>query len=275
MSLANNTAAAVLAFGWAPEIRGILFVTIGVVALCGSVYLLLGTNLGFRLGFLVAMAGLFGWLLILGLVWLAYASTSTTLGLQGRSPTWVGKEIVVGDLTQADSEVVRGTDLESLGFVPLSPDNPGYGQASAAADEILVQESGTFTSTDQYKVVAVYDKDGGAYPAIGSFDFFAWFHRPHWAVVEVRPVVPQEAEPGRAPPTPVIDESQPPVYVVMLRDLGTQRVPAWLLTAGSGLMFALTLFLLHRREKLVNAHLSGGSELARVEAPEDKVEAEV
>ena len=36
MSLANNTAAAVLAFGWAPEIRGILFVTIGVVALCGS-----------------------------------------------------------------------------------------------------------------------------------------------------------------------------------------------------------------------------------------------
>ena len=79
MSLANNTAAAVLAFGWAPEIRGILFVTIGVVALCGSVYLLLGTNLGFRLGFLVAMAGLFGWLLILGMVWLTYASTSTTL----------------------------------------------------------------------------------------------------------------------------------------------------------------------------------------------------
>ena len=183
MSLANNTAAAVLAFGWAPEIRGILFVTIGVVALCGSVYLLLGTNLGFRLGFLVAMAGLFGWLLILGMVWLTYASTSTTLGLQGRSPSWDAEEVVVGDLTQANSEVVRGTDLESLGFVPLSPDNPGYGQASAAADEILVQETGTFTSTDQYKVVAVYDKDGGAFPKIGAFDFFAWFHRPHWAVV--------------------------------------------------------------------------------------------
>jgi hypothetical protein len=91
----------------------------------------------------------------------------------------------------------------------------------------------------------------------------------------VRPVVPQEAEPGRAPPTPVIDESQPPVYVVMLRDLGTQRVPAWLLTLGSGLMFALVLLLLHRREKLVTTHLSGGSELAKVEAPEERVEAEV
>ena len=104
----------------------------------------------------------------------------------------------------------------------------------------------------------MYDKDGGSFPKIGAFDFFAWFHRPHWAVVEVRPVVPQETEPGRAPPTPVIDESQPPVYVVMLRDLGTQRVPACAAhdrrRASSS---PSTLYLLHRREKLVNQHLSG------------------
>jgi hypothetical protein len=252
--------ATTLAFSWKPEIRGILFVVVGVVVLCGSIYLLLGTNLGSRLGFLVALAALFGWMTTLGIVWLTYASTSTTLGLQGRPPSWDAKEIVVGDLTQASTEVVRTDDLLDAGFVELTPDNPGFGQASAAADEILIQEAGKFTSNTEYKVVAVYDKDGGSWPSIGPFDFFAWFHRPHWAVVEVQPVVPQETEPGRAPPTPVVDESQPPIYVVMERDLGTQRLPAWLTTLGSASVFFLTLLLLHRREKRANEHLAGQDE---------------
>ena len=90
----------VLAFGWNPEIRGILFAHHRLVALCGSVYLLLGTNLGARLGFLVAMAGLFGWMILLGSVWWAYG-----IGLQGRPATWEAKEIVVGDLPATVSEV--------------------------------------------------------------------------------------------------------------------------------------------------------------------------
>lgn len=251
----------ILAFGWNPEIRGILFVLIAVLTLCGSVYLLLATNLGARLGLLVAMAGLFGWMFLLGAVWWAYG-----IGLQGALPTWQAEEIVVGDLTSASSSVVnQSNDLTEQGFVKLAEDNPGFGQAVASADEILTQETTAFRSNADYKVVAVYDKDGGSFPEIGPFDFFAFFHRPHYAVVEVRPVVPQETEPGRAPPPPIIDESQPPVYVVMVRDLGTQRVPAALITLGSGAIFALTLFLMHRREKLVNQHLSG-TEVERVPA---------
>jgi hypothetical protein len=44
---------ALLSIGWEPELRGLLTVIIGAVALCGSVYLLLGTNLGIRLGCLL------------------------------------------------------------------------------------------------------------------------------------------------------------------------------------------------------------------------------
>ncbi len=40
-----------------PEIRGILTVIIAVVVFIGSVYLLLGTNVGARLGFLLSIAG--------------------------------------------------------------------------------------------------------------------------------------------------------------------------------------------------------------------------
>ena len=46
-----------------PHIRGILVVLVGVGVLIGSVYLLLATNTGIRNGFLIAMAGLFSFLL--------------------------------------------------------------------------------------------------------------------------------------------------------------------------------------------------------------------
>ena len=60
---------ALLAINWEPEIRGILIVIISVGVLCGSVYLILGTNMGARLGFLVALAGLAGWMFLMGAIW--------------------------------------------------------------------------------------------------------------------------------------------------------------------------------------------------------------
>ena len=47
-----------LAIGWEPEIRGAIVVMIGVVVLMGSVYLILGSNVGARLGLLISLAGL-------------------------------------------------------------------------------------------------------------------------------------------------------------------------------------------------------------------------
>ena len=60
---------------------------------CGSAYLLLGTNLGGRLGFLVAAAGLTGFLLLLTTLWW----TSGSSGIDpphGRSPQWNVVEVV-------------------------------------------------------------------------------------------------------------------------------------------------------------------------------------
>ena len=83
---------ALLAINWQPELRGILIVIIAVGTLCGSVYLILGTNLGARLGLLVAMAGLAGWMFLLGATWWTYSK-----GLLGDEPTWqpvAGKTII-------------------------------------------------------------------------------------------------------------------------------------------------------------------------------------
>ena len=51
--------------GWDPVLTGYLAVLLSVVILCGSVYLLLATNIGVRLGFLVAWTGFWGWNLLM------------------------------------------------------------------------------------------------------------------------------------------------------------------------------------------------------------------
>ena len=46
----------ILAIAWEPEIRGLLTVIIAVTVLCGSIYLIMATNMGARLAFLVTLA---------------------------------------------------------------------------------------------------------------------------------------------------------------------------------------------------------------------------
>jgi hypothetical protein len=73
-------------------IRGILVVTLAVVVLPGSVYLLLATNTGARLGLLIALAALFGWASILTMTWWI---TSPANGPRGRNASWKPLEIYV------------------------------------------------------------------------------------------------------------------------------------------------------------------------------------
>jgi hypothetical protein len=98
-------------------------------------------------------------------------------------------------------------------------------------------------------------RGGARYPKFGDeVDFLAFFHKPAYAVVEIAPLVPQRVEPGRAPARPVIDESQPHQYVVMIRDLGTKRQPAAFITIGSTIIFLLCCWMLHRRDRIVAAN---------------------
>lgn len=267
------TASVMLAIGWMPEIRGILTVAIAVVVFCGSVYLLLGTNVGARLGFLVAIAGLAAWMASMGIIWWAYG-----LGLKGREPAWVpasGVNLIRGpdqltsshiinnititidpSLTHAEQAAAAGEQLVAGGWNLLAEDDPQRGQAIASADEIIQNEFELYAAGD-YIAVDVFDKGGEAWPKISdALDFTALRHNPHYALVEFVPVVEQRAEPGRAPAIPVPDEDAPHEYVLMVRDLGSKRQPATFLTIGAGLIFGTSCWLLHRRDKVVATHLA-------------------
>ena len=78
---------------WNPTILGVLVVLSAIGLFCGSAYLLLATNLGARLGFLVAFASLTGFMVLLTTLWW----TSGNSGIDpphGRSPSWKVVDVV-------------------------------------------------------------------------------------------------------------------------------------------------------------------------------------
>src|SRR5882762_4898822 len=97
---------------WDPTIVGILAPVAGVFLFCGSVYLLLSTNLGARLGFLVAASALSGFMVLLSTLWL---TTNTPLeSPKGRTAEW---KVVEVDASFAESKIPAVRSIEQSGKV--------------------------------------------------------------------------------------------------------------------------------------------------------------
>jgi hypothetical protein len=184
---------------WTPGIRGILIVAVGVAVLMGSVYLIIGTNVGARLGLLVSLAGLFGFLVILTFIWWL---TPPAIGPRGTNASWNALEIYVNgpetaltesaqllpqpqDLPEPDQILADNPELAETfpnGFTlaQLADENPeilaqyldedslngwrlvpasAIGDAQSAADVALV-DSGNFTGPTEYKVLDSWSYGG-------------------------------------------------------------------------------------------------------------------
>jgi hypothetical protein len=259
-----------LAIGWQPEFRGILTVIIGFVVLCGSVYLILATNMGARLGFLVSFAALAGWMFIMGAIWWAYGK-----GLLGRAPSWqpvANQSVLAGTSALNDAGILDGFSpsdsddpvsvvletegaIVDAGWEQLPSTGAAFQQAASAAT-VVAEESGAFEA-GTFQVTNVFDQGGERWPLLfnnESLDFLAFFHTDQFALVEVAPVVPQRVEPGRAPARPIVDTSQPRQYVYMERDRGNLRWPAAWITIGSLVVFLMTCYMLHVRDRVVDTN---------------------
>ena len=258
--------ATLFAIGWKPEIRGLLFVLIAVVTLCGSIYLILATNLGARLGFLVALTGLAGWMALMGGIWWVYG-----IGLKGPEPSWKeipGRTVIQSapalvqagvtetpiDIDPNDSFVAQADTvrqhLVDEGWRVVDESEPAFGQASSAAGEFL--ESEEAFEAGEFQVTDVLETGGDRAPKINdTLDFIAFFHEPHYALAEVAALEPLRDEPGRAPTPPQIDESRQRQYVYMVRDLGARRQPAAAICIGSSIVFLALCWMLNRRERFV------------------------
>lgn len=314
------------AIAWDPEIRNILGVLVGVVVLCGSVYLLVGSNVGVRSGLLVSLAALFGWLATMGFIWWLYGGQGI-IGMQGRPASWEVEElnyspddfsglaqatlpeahrltalddlptaqeileerpelaeevlpaelfepgadpeereariatISLGQLIEVEPQLAEPFEEELDGWDLLPLSDRQRGDAAATADAFLgPEERGLFESANDYLLRDVFSYGGKPQRSDdslwGRFTYKVstivnFRHPPHYAVVQVQPVVEVEEVPGEAPPPPEVDEDAPIVSVVMVRDLGDRRLPAFVTTLFSTALFALFCWMLHRRDARV------------------------
>ena len=258
----------VSALEWDPTVRGLLIVLAAIAILPGSVFLLLSTNLGARLGFLVALTAFFGWMTVQGLVWWVFAQ-----GNRGRQPHWEPQEVITGDLLeQTTAEPVAEGFPE--GWTPLEVGGTVLGDAQASADAVLAASAAESTGGHGGEAEAEEEHSGprfeapfdqptdyllvDAYEKGGESEAFFW-HAPHYTVIRVAPVKEVEVPEGAPPPRPERDPSKPVTSVVLLRDLGNVRLPPFMLFVSSGVIFGVLLSILHRRDKEAMAARAAGT----------------
>ena len=274
---------------WDPQIRGILAVVTGVLVLMGSVYLLLATNLANRLGFMIALAAIFGWMTIHATVWWIYPPGN---GPGGRIPAWEIEEINYGDLSQTllteahdldtsdlpSTEELKDATPEQMAKISeeladdlgewklLAVSDASRGEAQTTIDAALA-EGIVPGLEDPTSRVYTYAFETGGKPereSDGVWDritntieqTLTLRHPPHYAIVQLQAAIPQEAVAGQPPPVPEADPNAQVISAVLVRDIGQRRLPAALLTLGSGLTFGLLCAMLHNRDRRVAEHRS-------------------
>ena len=267
------------ALSWNPTVRGFLFPLIMFSILAGSSWMILYTNIGNRLGFLVAATALFGWVTLMSGVWMIYG-----IGLKGRPAHWVVNEHIVGPPVDAQYEpVAKLSDPKTWTVVPEGV--PVRADAQSTVDNYLVppEDSGKPFPTAffpdrnrvQYLTVGAFTRGGNNYFLKIHHHKFFFQHSPHYFVTQVRPVKTEQYTDPYNPETPktrnvldaqkkpVVDSTKPVVTVVMLRDLGSQRQPPFRVFLFSGILLAVCLRSLHKRDKAVMAEMKSNPALAR------------
>jgi hypothetical protein len=218
------------------ELRGYAIVVFSVGLFCGSIYMVLATDLGSRMGFMVSFASLSGFLAMLGLIW--FTNLTPLNALHGPGPHWKVEEIV-DNLGQAKIEEARPILQEGRAV-----DTAAQGEIKATVDGVLTAEGSEFklfSKADDYVVLQTTEIGGG------NLSFFR--HRPHYAVMSVQAAKKVEALPGAAPPPPTADPAQPVKYAVLVRDLGALRQPPIIMTIAFSILFAISLYVMHNMER--------------------------
>ncbi len=261
--------------GFDPFFRGLLSVLVGVVVLIGGTYLIVATNTGTRTGFMISMAGLFGWMFLMGIIWTIYG-----IGWRGAPPTWELVEINVDDVEDSDdgllfSEVVEAPVLHGVSLSAPGVDDPdeaqqtaleqarsmeldGWrylptsdsirGEAQASADAILLEEQ--IYDAGEYLPLQFGGFTVGGKPVLAEdanlidrvwhfFDetFLNPVHTQELMAIQTRAIIPKPSFPGQAPPVAEIDTDAPLITVIMERDRGGP-IPSII----SGLRFTPAMF---------------------------------
>lgn len=290
-----------LAISWHPGLQGIVDMSIAIAVLCGTVLVLLAVNNGIRLGFLLALTGLFGWLTLMFFIWMMFP-----IAYKGPAPKWKVLEVTydipnastsaarnvpdltklpspqslitadhlesqfkgqekkptLGDVVAADPSVENQLKPKLNGWRLLPPSDKNASESISAATEYLTTTGKLFPDTQHFVVLGSLDRGGK--PPLGDTgmwnrithkaeDMAMWViadNPTHYAVVQVQASNYTQPGPGEKPPTPEAKAGAPVITVIMVRDLGAIRLPAFALFVLSLIVFLVCASSLHRRDKM-------------------------
>lgn len=241
---------------WDPTILGILVVLSAVGLFCGSVYLLLATNMGGRLGFLVAAACLTGFMVLLSSLWI---TTATPLNSpRGRLASW---EVVGVTDALAGSDIA---EIRSIARDGRAATEDEVSNLRAAIDAALVTADATHGEVPE-QPFALYgasgdfltDFDGREAWIRGGGTSNVFWHHPRYAAVQFCDTreVPEIA--GEAPPAPRCDPLSATQFALLRYDYGSLRQTPWAYFTVSLVLFVLSLLGLHWYEKDQRARKAG------------------
>jgi len=258
---------------WYPTILGVLVVVAAVLLFVGSIYLILGTNMGARLAFLATFSALMGFMVVLSGLWITTASPLNTL--RGSVPKWEIKE-VVPDLAKAKTEAARTVKQDGTKVDPIEAAN-----VKAAVDAGLITKVDTaiekFTPEDNQFAIFTVVTDylttntweiGGSRPSVLDFQFR---HSPKYAVVQFCGTAKNTQPFGVAPDKPACAAEGTPEaknngYVVLEYNLGDVRQPPIIVFFSSIILFVLSLVMFGWYERDRKAELADQSETATTPA---------
>lgn len=234
---------------WYPLTLGWLVVLSGIGMFFGSTYLLVATNVGSRLGFLIVGTVATGFLAILSLLWM---TTATPLNVfKGRQVEW--KAIgIVQDVKSANVKEVQtirenGTKLSATEFANVKASADTFLAAPTAGTEVEKPESIAEDLPSVDVLVTEIYEIGGSKPNPLHFEFR---HTPQYAAAsycQLDKIKSQTAfrstcdtSPGAAVNSKIL---------ILEKDLGSLRQPPLFLFLGSSVLLVIFLLSLHWREK--------------------------
>lgn len=279
-------------FTWDPFMRGILITLLFVVLLPGSVLLVLSTDVGGRLGFLLMAAAMTGMMAMLALLWMPLSSTADI----GRPNSWKPLQVLTGNYasqviiksasTLPVNNLAAGTKpiLQPLSKVPhwwwpLQSCNDDswhkidpslINDPESESDTILANTAGVvfppqltspFSATTDYVYIDGFrlGQNSGCLISIDKHKIYLPFVRgPDIVVLRVLPALPVLTL-GGAPVAAQADTTKPYTYVIMERNLGSVRQPQALMAISMGICFLVICYVLHTREKEKDAADEDGS----------------
>ncbi|MEP6626190.1 MAG: hypothetical protein ABJC79_17215 [Acidimicrobiia bacterium] len=279
---------------WYPTILGVLVVVAAVALFMGTIYILLATNMGARLGFLVATGGLAGLMVLLSFLWLTNPSPVNTL--KGRIPAYKAVEAIQnGDVARSKIPQVqqindRGHQVnqQDLANVKAAVDTNLIINKDLLTGENLAGANGTYAIyVDATKYIVTKNQETGGGEIFSQFKVdtgggFPWIHvslhTPKYVVVTLCDTDPAlsatEVPFGQRPPVPKCANKQRQI-LVLERDLGSLRVPPLVVFIASSILLGLILLAMHWRERDMQeaaARLAGEAEAITKAAADRDVE---